>query len=572
MNELNGQKLFQGLVCNLIKSAIVDEENPCETEKRFACGWGRESNYSLCSSTNTSEALLGLIHARGMIYNNQFGEYSPNMKVTTALLDKYVEGGIRFTLESQCSTGGWTTSSFMQKKAKGNIITTTLSIWALTSHAFVYADNPLRFYTSLFKANNFIFTCRSNATSDYRCRPESSHNNQLSKTYAFLSLALLVSYYVKNRIYDDDALSIIKKNLNEIILLMNDANIDSALSSFSVIDVLYYFLGVRIVKSYMRCVEKYIDDDIRQLVNELGAKLEKIIYTLKPAVYENSFSTSIDRGEDGKSNSFSFFVPVWALVALNYCGDFQVDYEDLIMNLLVTKYIELDQDYDVNVVDGEGRQWVWAVAQLLFALSLYLNSRTMRSLENSINSKKNVNKIFIAYGRNSKLLDAIISALESIGLEVSLYNNNSGNTNSTYSAVKYAVENSSVSIILLSGDDKAKCRREFFQKGDVDERRLKVQARQNVVFEAGYSYAFRGDKRTIIVAEKGVKIFTDINSINRIELATNIRSKKKREKSFTESIGALVESLVACGCTIHSQSVEQATTTASAVFLNKMAN
>ena len=45
----------------------------------------------------------------------------------------------------------------------------------------------------------------------------------------------------------------------------------------------------------------------------------------------------------------------------------------------------------------------------------------------------------------------------------------------------------------------------------------------NVVFEAGYSFAHRMDKNVILIAENNIRLFSDIDGINRIIIQTDNR-------------------------------------------------
>ena len=80
--------------------------------------------------------------------------------------------------------------------------------------------------------------------------------------------------------------------------------------------------------------------------------------------------------------------------------------------------------------------------------------------------------------------------------------------------------------MLLTGYDEGRCRKRYqipADKNSVFETRITNQPRMNVVFEAGYSFAHRMDKNVILIAENNIRLFSDIDGINRIIIQTDNR-------------------------------------------------
>ena len=94
-------------------------------------------------------------------------------------------------------------------------------------------------------------------------------------------------------------------------------------------------------------------------------------------------------------------------------------------------------------------------------------------------------------------------------------------------------------IILITGDDIGKLRDEYINAKDKEyERNLTIQARQNVIFEAGLAFG-RNPKRTILVEleKEDTRPFSDIYGRLTVRLSNDAKLKKK-----------LIDRLTTAGC------------------------
>lgn len=115
----------------------------------------------------------------------------------------------------------------------------------------------------------------------------------------------------------------------------------------------------------------------------------------------------------------------------------------------------------------------------------------------------NYSKVFIAHGHNEGLKESVARLLEKQGIEAIILHEqpNQGRT------IIEKFENYSdvgAAICLFTSDDDGKSKKE---------EALNPRARQNVVFEAGFFMGRLGRERTIILAEQGVELPSDMQGI-----------------------------------------------------------
>lgn len=82
-------------------------------------------------------------------------------------------------------------------------------------------------------------------------------------------------------------------------------------------------------------------------------------------------------------------------------------------------------------------------------------------------------------------------------------------------------------VVLLTPDDEARLRREFWKRDDPRfEKTLTNQARPNVLFEAGMAFAHKPDS-TVLVEVGNVKPFSDVAGRHVLRLNDSVPSRKE---------------------------------------------
>jgi predicted nucleotide-binding protein with TIR-like domain len=152
-------------------------------------------------------------------------------------------------------------------------------------------------------------------------------------------------------------------------------------------------------------------------------------------------------------------------------------------------------------------------------------------------------KVFVVHGRNENARDSLFQFLRAIGLHpiewskaVSLTKKASPFVGEILEA---AFSHAQAVVVLLTGDDEVRLRNELFKEHEHEyERTFKLQARPNVLFEAGMAFAVHPD-RTVLVELGTVKPFSDIAGRHVIKM--NNSTEKRQD---------LAERLKLAGCLI----------------------
>ncbi|MBN2433628.1 MAG: nucleotide-binding protein [Spirochaetes bacterium] len=175
----------------------------------------------------------------------------------------------------------------------------------------------------------------------------------------------------------------------------------------------------------------------------------------------------------------------------------------------------------------------------------------MKKESNSDTTEKKANpkKVFVVHGRNLKARDAMFQFLRSIDIQpieweeaISLTKNASP---FPQQVLDKAFEIAQAIIILITGDDLAKLRDEHIKANDPDyERKYSVQARPNVIFEAGLALGKNPDRTILVELEKeNTRPFSDIHGRLLVKLSNNPKSRK-----------VLVDRLENAGCDVNYKS------------------
>ncbi|MFL5386611.1 MAG: TIR domain-containing protein [Longimicrobiaceae bacterium] len=146
------------------------------------------------------------------------------------------------------------------------------------------------------------------------------------------------------------------------------------------------------------------------------------------------------------------------------------------------------------------------------------------------NFKPDPRKVFVVHGRNERLRVDFFGFLRALGLQPIEW---SEALQMTGAASPYigdvldaAFSNAQAVVVLLTPDDEVRLLPELVSPDDpLDEVEYRLQARPNVLFEAGMALA-RHDKRTVLVQIGSVKNFSDVAGRYVIRL-TDDPSKRK---------------------------------------------
>lgn len=518
-------KLFEDLAETLVKEANRKTIlNGNDTEEII--GWAREANLSVSSVLNTGEVLLGLLFARNIIVHGKLsGEVS-----------HCIDGGIKFLLHNQCKTGGWTTSEAEISTASGNLVSTALAVWAFSEFELLFDRDSVLISKTLEKAYEFITDCQKNDNSDYRFRQASNKQKVMATAYALLSYVNLCIY--KNNVPDGQcSFDGIVDKINNIVDLMNES-VDNGRAKF--FEQAICFIALKQIMKYDLSVKQ------NDKVGQLYKKIETTLYSLDKELATVPYKDTRDTRENGTESDFCYFTPVWLLIALDYCYSTNAPYKLLLLQSIAKTFSESNNRLSVVY---EGREWIWAISQVLMSLSIHSATQKLDEFLN-IGNTCNQNSVFVIYGRNTDFKNSIITILKALSVNVVTYNNSNGNARGTYEAVKEGIKNSAVSIVLLTGDDEGRCRKPYQISSDkncIYETRFTSQPRMNVVFEAGYSFAHRMDKNVILITVNNIRLFSDIDGINRIIIQTNNKGSVLPE-SIANFKKQLIENLRNCGC------------------------
>lgn len=176
-------KLFEDLAEILVNEAnrkVVAGSDGSEE----VIGWAREANLNISSVLNTGEVLLGLLFARNVIVHGKLSN----------MVSHSIDGGIKFLLNNQCTTGGWTTSESEVATASGNIVSSAIAVWAFSEFELFYNRDSAIISNALENAFEFISGCQRGEGCHYRFRQSSTQSKVMATAYALLSYVNLCIY------------------------------------------------------------------------------------------------------------------------------------------------------------------------------------------------------------------------------------------------------------------------------------------------------------------------------------------------------------------------------------------
>lgn len=518
-------KFFEDLAETLVKESNrkVIKANDGEEE---IIGWAREANLNISSVLNTSEVLLGLLFARNVLVHGSLSNE----------VSHCIDGGVKFLLNNQCATGGWTTSESEVASASGNLVTTALAVWALSEFELLFDRDSKIIDDTLEKSFSFIKSCQISEEFNYRFRPSSKQPKVMATAYAMLAYVSLCIYrnnVPKGRMLFND----IDNRIENIIDLIGESITNGKAKFF---ELAICFIALKQIMKHDLKIKK------NEKVASLYKNIERILRDLDEELVTAPYKDTRDTRENGTESDFCYFTPVWLLIALDYCYSTDVPYKSVLLQSIAKTFTVSNNRLSIIY---EGREWIWAIAQVLMCLSIHSATQKLDEFLNIENSCDE-NSVFVIYGRNNEFKNSLITLLRALSLNVNTYNNSNADTRGTYGAVKEGINTSAVSIVLMTGDDEGRCRKPYQIPADQSsnfETRFTRQPRMNVVFEAGYSFAHRQDKKVILIVENNIRLFSDIDGINRIIIQTDNKGNILPESAISLK-KQLIENLKNCGC------------------------
>jgi predicted nucleotide-binding protein len=159
-------------------------------------------------------------------------------------------------------------------------------------------------------------------------------------------------------------------------------------------------------------------------------------------------------------------------------------------------------------------------------------------------SQESAKNVFVVYGRNELAKRALYEFLRAIGLNIVEWEQAAALTKKGTPFVGEILEAafrvSKAVVVLLTGDDEARLREQYFSQNDPEsEKALMPQPRQNVLFEAGMAFGLQRN-RTVLVEIGTLRGFSDASGRYAIRLDNT--SAKRNE---------LAQRLKSIGCDVH---------------------
>jgi hypothetical protein len=143
----------------------------------------------------------------------------------------------------------------------------------------------------------------------------------------------------------------------------------------------------------------------------------------------------------------------------------------------------------------------------------------------------NEDQVFVVHGRNGKARLALFDFLRAIGLKPLEWNQLVVATGqgSPYigDVVKKGFEIAQAAVVLMTPDDEARLKQEFWTSSDTDdETKFNGQPRQNVILEAGMALAFH-ENRTVIVELGRVRKMSDIDGRHVVRFDGSVEKRQE---------------------------------------------
>ncbi len=151
-----------------------------------------------------------------------------------------------------------------------------------------------------------------------------------------------------------------------------------------------------------------------------------------------------------------------------------------------------------------------------------LTNLTQQQQAQSRRDDNNRKAVWVVHGRNTRARKAMFDLLIAIGLEPLEWEQAIAFTGKptpyTGEVLEAGFKRAHAAIVLLTGDDLARCGTRYLQESDgLDERELTPQARPNVIFEAGMAFGVF-PKSTVLVGFGKTRQFSDVFGRNIVDM------------------------------------------------------
>lgn len=482
-------------------------------------GWGNEPGPNKeANPLNTGEVLLGLITA---------SDHMVNMSMFTSVKSS-IEKGIQYLIKTQLPSGGWSTgSAYLEQPitAKGNIVSTSVSVWAVIEYMkrnYQY-NNDLRNIIN----KSYEFTCNCIKSNSCRYSPNLDSDSIVASAYCLLSLCVL---HESSLVKDANLPSKITRTINLITCDLDECECKEIVALISFIAIKFLMRG-------------WHEED--KFITNFYNKLRTIILDLEEEKIKKPIIEKQVVREVGKpKRDYIHYIPFWYSIAVLIYPDILKTKQLANAFYVLSKNIDITDDCGVRL---GGKALTWATGQTLMAYCFYFDTIDVDDiLKLEGFSMADRKKIFIVHGRNTDFKSKICEYLRLIGLtplewEMLI----TDTTPFTFNVVEQGFKEAQAVLILLTGDDEARCVEKYWLDDDEDyEKNLTPQPRLNVIFEAGMALALYKE-RTIIIRYGRQRKFTDIEGMNYINFSDI--SAAKAVSMFKTSLN---KRLANCGCDI----------------------
>lgn len=201
-----------------------------------------------------------------------------------------------------------------------------------------------------------------------------------------------------------------------------------------------------------------------------------------------------------------------------------------------------DKDFDVadtyllqqKYVDGtlggmDGSRYLQSSGVNFFENNSSLLNATPAKHENE--SMPNSKKVFVVHGRDGQLRDSFFAFLRTLNLDPIEWSEALKLTGKATpyigEALDSAFKNAQAVIVLLSPDDEVRLSPKLWKDPEEEnEKEFKLQARPNVLFEAGMAFGSHPD-RTLLIEVGQVKAFSDVAGRHVIRLSNDAEKRNE---------------------------------------------
>jgi len=336
---------------------MYDISNYLLTQVADNGGWGSKPNANNGTNPlNTAEVLCGLIVARSRLYLSGLPQN----------YDKTIENAIKYLYDTQLTSGGWATRAAYRlggdrKNAKGNVVSTCFTLWALILH-YGLIEKDSRTIDVIRKAIAFLNECSKDGLYCYSpglTNPELIYNAYIPMAYIFLSYSLILSLdstFSRDRILtEEEQTKVLKTILKNLDLV--DSAIDDDPRNFK-----QQFFSIILIRFSISLLSKINNIDlVLNKVQKIQKKLEDIISELSSDQLTKPYTENQVIMEEGYIRDFMHYVPVWVYMLYS-----QLEEQNFVKEVSNVIHANISNG---RVVILDGQEWIWATGLTLFALA-----------------------------------------------------------------------------------------------------------------------------------------------------------------------------------------------------------